>query len=38
MKALNLEDEIIVVIQQKINSLLLSKCGFDLETTLAELP
>ena len=38
VKALNMEDEITVVIQQKINSLLLSKCGFDLETSLAELP
>ncbi len=38
VKALNMEDEITLVIQQKINSILLNKCGMDLETTIAELP
>jgi hypothetical protein len=38
VKTLNMEDEITVVIQQKINSILLSKCGSDLETILAEQP
>jgi hypothetical protein len=38
VKALDMEDEITLVIQQKINSILLNKCGMDLETTIAELP